>query len=37
VERPLLSLKRLVGPGRERVEPSEAIAEPAPAAPVALK
>ena len=37
VERPLLSLKRLV-PGRPReAEPTEAIAEPAPAAPAAVK
>jgi peptidoglycan/LPS O-acetylase OafA/YrhL len=36
-ERPLLSLKRLVGPEPGRAAPTEAIAEPAPAAPVAVK
>jgi peptidoglycan/LPS O-acetylase OafA/YrhL len=33
VERPALSLKRLVGPAPERTQPAEAIAEPAPAVP----
>jgi peptidoglycan/LPS O-acetylase OafA/YrhL len=31
LERPLLSLKRLVGPPPERAQPDEALAEPAPA------
>ncbi|HKP89749.1 MAG TPA: acyltransferase [Thermoleophilaceae bacterium] len=35
VERPALSLKRLVGPPPERDEPGEALAEPAPAEPPA--
>jgi peptidoglycan/LPS O-acetylase OafA/YrhL len=37
VERPLLSLKRLVPAGPRQTEPSEAIAEPAPATPAAAK
>jgi peptidoglycan/LPS O-acetylase OafA/YrhL len=35
VERPLLSLKRLVGPAPEPAHPGEAITEPAPTAPIA--
>jgi peptidoglycan/LPS O-acetylase OafA/YrhL len=37
VERPALSLKRLVGPPPERAEPAEALAEPAPAVPGAAR
>ena len=37
VERPALSLKRLVGPPPERQQPGEALAEPAPAAPGARR
>jgi peptidoglycan/LPS O-acetylase OafA/YrhL len=33
LERPILSLKRLVGPPPEREQPGEALAEPAPAEP----
>jgi peptidoglycan/LPS O-acetylase OafA/YrhL len=37
VERPFLSLKRLVRRGPDRAEPSEAISESAPAPPVAIR
>jgi peptidoglycan/LPS O-acetylase OafA/YrhL len=37
IERPALSLKRLVRAGPDRVPPAEAIAEPAPAVPGAAK
>jgi peptidoglycan/LPS O-acetylase OafA/YrhL len=34
IERPALSLKRLVGPPPERVQPAEALSEPAPASTI---